>query len=100
MFTTVVCSNNRPSLRSEVAGDISLLVSNGNRNLFVGSSTHPGVHVPEPSSTATGTLILESSISPTPSVKLASALSAAAALAQSSVQIVTANTTIESIVGL
>merc|ERR1712161_42483 len=67
MFTTVVEEvSNLPSLSSEVTGDISLTVSNGYRNLLSeGTDVHPGVHVPEPSTTVTNTLVSASKISPT-----------------------------------
>jgi len=78
-----------------------LSVSNGNRNLLV-ESTHPGVHVPEPSSTSIGTSITGSIIIPTSFLNSAFALSVATTSAHPDidVQIVTANSTVESIVGL
>merc|ERR1712238_571429 len=103
IFTTVVEKvSNRLSLSSEVAGDISLIVSNGYRNLLSeGTNVHPGVHIPEPSLTKAATTIPGSKISPTVVRKESSALSLATAFSQSlaSTQRVTENVTIESIVG-
>jgi len=124
MFTTVVeTSCNRLSLSLEVTGDISLMVSNEYKNLPVvftevgasigltdgdslgladvgGANVHPGVHVLSPSAADTGMKTLGSSISLSPSLKASSFSSVFTAFTQSVVQIVTANTTTELIVGL
>ena len=89
--------SNRPSLSLEVKGDIFLTPLNGDRNLL--SELHPVEHMPEPSVTVIGTSTPGASNYPTAFVKAALSWKLTAELSQSTVQIVTANSTTESIIG-